>query len=317
MSIRRRSANRITETATDTYDDSETLPRLDRAFVISFLEIEPEVAAALNGEVPEPPVIEANPGSQPYAADQFDYFAPRGQRAQSRLHEEPDVIDISRTAEPVVTWDDEPSQRARRARRPRERKASTRRAASGKSRAAAAAERVAAIKEVRLRPRADRLAAAQAIPIQAVDTPLTVEETRTSPVVEEAPRVEQFEIPSPPVAPAAAPREIRPAPLVRPAPATEPSRLPVQYIDHEKLLVQVAQAGWKIPPATRRQWSYMNFTMPPDPKANLTPRQLKRQEWRDMMKYFRISPYKSHYREDQRATKRLLGQARRARLDVA
>jgi hypothetical protein len=326
MSIRRRSAKRTTEQATATYEVSEGLPRLDRAFVISFLEIDPEVAAALNGEAPQPPVINSTRGpAQPRTAEHFDFFAPPARHAETwyadpgytepqyrapRYEDEAQVVDITASVEPVAAWDDARAQKARRARRPKERKPSSPRTLRGKSRAAAAAERVAAIKEVKLRSAADRALAAQAVPPLAPEMPATVEEIRAATPLEFAVPVEEVEFPTQPAAPPA-PAEIRP--VVN----TERQHLPVQYVNHEKLLVQAAQAGWKIPPATRRQWSYMNFTMPPDPKANMTPRQIKRQEWRDMIKYFRISPYKSHYREDQRATKRLLGQARRARLDVA
>ena len=337
MSIRRRSAKRITDPATAIYDVREAPPRLDRTFVISFLEIDPEVAAAINGEAPEPRVINADRGP---AQPPRDYFASPADSAERRYEEwrhaeqryeeasyarsryqEPryrddaQVIDISSSVEPVTAWDGgQPARSPRPAKRPKARKAPARRPTRTRSRAAADAERIAAIKEVRLRPVADRIAAAQATHTAAPEALAPVQEPVIAPVTEPIFHPVERVIHTQPVAPPA-PATIRPPAGPRPAVGTK--HLPIAHVNHEKLLVQVAQIGWKIPPATRRQWSYMNFTMPPDPKANMTPRQIKRQEWRDMMKYFRISPYKSHYREDQKATKRLLGQARRARLDVA
>ena len=312
MSIRRRTAKRTTERAAVPASVAEAPPRLDRAFVISFLELDPEVAAALNGEIPEPPVVSKAPTpADPFAFDNVEIFRARVEPAAPYVERAARVIDIAASVHPVANEDD--GYERARARRPKQRKPASRRT---KSRSAAAAERVAAIKEVQLKaPRARKPAEEIRSEPPAALHPAAAE------ILEDSEAQVLYIEPPAPVAPAPepapAPQPVLPQAPAQPAAFTERRNLPVQHIDHERLMLAVQSVGWKMPPATRRQWSYMNFTLPPDPKANMTPKQIKRQEWRDMIKYFRISPYKSHYREDQKNTKRLLGQARRARLDVA
>ena len=92
--------------------------------------------------------------------------------------------------------------------------------------------------------------------------------------------------------------------------------LPFAVPDFSNLMLQIRN-GMRPPALARLSWDYMNFQMPAMSNIVLTPRQKKREEWKSMKTYYRIHPYKSHYKQDQRTAKRLIIQAKRARLDLA
>jgi hypothetical protein len=166
------------------------------------------------------------------------------------------------------------------------------------------ADQVAAIEVVREQPAAERVAAATGL---VVLPPPVFEQAAASELVVRDPAAEQ--------AAAFSPSLERTIEKARAEIALR--NLPIKIPNFSETMLQVQRAGWHVPPARRLQWDYMNFQMPPVSDEVLTPRQAKRKEWRTMLKYYRIHPYKSHYRQDQREARRMISQAKRAKLNLA
>jgi hypothetical protein len=306
----RRSARRSSRQTTER-------PVLNRDVLISLLELDPDFAAMLRGEAPpgedqftttrqaEPAAVE-----QPFTIEQVEIVAtPVFDQVfvAEPVQQEARIIDVTATVEQVRGDKAPPVQQASRSRRTRQPKASRPQARRTRQ------KRVAA-------PEPEQLAAMQELYDQ---TPPTGQVAAIEQVVPPALAADQV---------AATELAVRQSPAADQAAAITPSmqntldkaraeialrNLPIQIPNFGSTMAQLQQVGWSLPPVRRLQWDYMNFQMPPVSDEVLTPRQAKRKEWRTMLKYYRIHPYKSHYRQDQREARRMISQAKRAKLNLA
>jgi hypothetical protein len=316
----RRSAKRSSRQAAER-------PGLDRDVLISLLELDPDFAAMLRGEAPPgadqfTPTRQVEPSAaeQPFTIEQVEIVvAPTFEQvpAAEPVQQEARIIDVSATVEKVRVEKAPAVERGSRGRHTRQPKPSRSRSSRTRQRpsAAPAAEQLAAMRElydlappteqvVREAPAAEQVAATTGLVVlappefeQAAATGLAVHESAAAQAAAFAPSLERT------IEKARAEIALR--------------NLPIKIPNFSETMLQVQRAGWSIPPARRLQWDYMNFQMPPLSDEVLTPRQAKRKEWRTMLKYYRFHPYKSHYRQDQKETRRMISQAKRAKLNLA
>lgn len=306
----RRSARRSSRQSTER-------PTLNRDVMISLLELDPDFEAMLRGEAPpgtdqfittrqvEPAAVE-----QPFTIEQVEIVAaPVFDQVfvAEPVQQEARIIDVTATVAQVRVDKAPPVQQSSPGRRTRQPRASRPQARRTRQ------KRVAS-------PEPEQLAAMQELYDQ---TPPTGQVAAIEQVVRPAPAAEQV---------AATELAVRRSPAAEQAAAITPSlqntldkaraeialrNLPIQIPAFGTTMAQLQQVGWSLPPVRRLQWDYMNFQMPPVSDVVLTPRQAKRKEWRTMLKYYRIHPYKSHYRQDQREARRMISQAKRAKLNLA
>lgn len=310
----RRSAKRSARQSTER-------PGLDHDVLISLLELDPDFAALLKGEAP--------PGSAPvatiqqveHAAVEHTFTIEHVDIVVAPAFEEPvvaepvqpkaRVIDVTATVEQVrvveakAAKSDSRSQRTRKPKAPKAPRATRSRAGRTRQRPSASPvyEQLAAMHELEDQaPAAEQVAAMQELEAPAAQRIAAVELA-----VREVPAAEQVAAISPSL-----------ERTLEKARAEIASRnLPIQIPAFGTMMAGIQQAGWSLPPVRRLQWDYMNFEMPPVSTVVLSPRQAKRQEWRTMLKYYRIHPYKSHYRQDQKEARRMISQAKRAKLYLA
>ena len=306
----RRSTKRSTRHSTER-------PGLDRDVLISLLELDPDFEAMLRGQAPPESYeattiqqVEHSAVEQAFTIEQVDIVvAPSFDRiaATEPVQQEARVIDVTATVEQIRVEKIPAVKKSSRSRRTRQPKAARSRTGRTRQRPSAAPEpeQLAAIRE--LYDEAPITDQAAAIELAVREAPATDQVAAFDLAVREAPATDQVA--------AIAPSLQRTLDKARAEIALR--NLPIKIPNFDDSMLQVQQAGWSLPPVRRLQWDYMNFTMPPVSNIVLTPRQKKRQEWRTMLKYYRIHPYKSHYRQDQKEARRMITQAKRAKLYLA
>ena len=309
----RRSTKRSTRHATER-------PGLERDVLISLLELDPDFEALLRGEAPPgfAEVTTFQQVEQPFTIEQVDYVdAPAFEQvaAAEPVQEEARVIDVTARVAEARVEKIPPVAKSARTRRTRQPKAArTRTARTRRPSSAREPEHLAAMQELYDdAPATDRVAAIEQA--AAIEQVAAIEPVFQGPSIEQVAARELAVRKADEQVAAIAPSLQRTMEKARAEIALR--NLPIKIPNFSDTMLQVQQAGWSLPPVRRLQWDYMNFTMPPVSNIVMTPRQKKRQEWRTMLKYYRIHPYKSHYRQDQKEARRMISQAKRAKLYLA
>lgn len=328
---------------------------LDHDFLVSFLEVDAEVKAAILGLDPSP---------------SFQLEVPLPDERVQVLRsvesaEDDDILALTGLYAEIDSWSTRevapaPRPARRRSRTPSNRsvnvtaveiaakpvvrsagKTAVVKPSTSKPRTAPASTRVSVVKPTA--PVKQRVAAAAVRTVEVIRAPEPV--VRLHEVEKKA--VVILEATSNKTAPAAGPEEPATLAPVLPAPHT-PARavsfetLAAQYdVVHRETLslpapkkrearrptkdlafmAAQAQEGYNSWLATRSryalQWDYMNFNLGPPPPGPRTLREARRIETRNMIKYYSINAHDSHARQDKKSARRILAQARRGGLQSA